>query len=185
MKWFRRSQRLYWVCHCVVWFVIKQTPQTTSGGARLRVRLLAGRASIFLSFAARSTIIYVGKDQGSCEWRHRTRRLGNMSGWRTSFRRTIFVVHTKILYCGPTITHKVSFWRLKWSQLLRKFASQNKAKNAGRSRKNARMREIHQNAGFRAQLRDGWHLWWYHDWLLGCNHAEADTRICLHAKAIY
>ena len=187
MKWFRRSQRLYWVCHCVVWFVIKQTPQTTSGGARLRVRLLAGRASIFLSFAARSTIIYFGKDQGSCEWRHRTRRLGNMSGWRTSFRRTIFVVQTKILYCGPTITHKVSFWRLKWSQLLRKFVSQNKAKNAGRSRKNAGMREIHQNAGFPAQLRDGWHLglWWYHDWLLGCNHAEADTRICLHAKSIY
>ena len=33
----------------------------------------------------------------------RTRRLGNVSGWRTSFRRTIFVVQTKILYCGPTI----------------------------------------------------------------------------------
>ena len=64
----------------------------------------------------------------------------------------------KILYCGPTITHKVSFWRLKWSQLLRKFVSQNKAKNAGRSRKNAGMREIHQNAGFPAWLRDGWHL---------------------------
>ena len=31
-------------------------------------RLLAGRASIFLTFAARSTIIYFGKDQGSCEW---------------------------------------------------------------------------------------------------------------------
>ena len=88
----------------------------------------------------------------------RTRRLGNVSGWWTSFRRTIFVVQKKILYCGPTITHKVSFWRLKWSQLLRKFVSQNKAKNAGRSRKNAGMREIHQNAGFPARLRDGWHL---------------------------
>ena len=28
----------------------------------------------------------------------RTRRLGNVRGWRTSFRRTIFVVQTKILY---------------------------------------------------------------------------------------
>ena len=43
----------------------------------------------------------------------RTRRLRNVRGWRTSFRRTIFFVQTKILYCGPTITHKVSFWRLK------------------------------------------------------------------------
>ena len=63
------------------------------------MRLLAGRASIFLPFAARSTIIYFGKDQ-----------------------------------------------------LLRKFVSQNKAKNAGRSRKNAGMRDIHQNAGFHARL---------------------------------
>ena len=115
-------------------------------------RLLAGRASIFLTFAARSTIIYFGKDQGNCEW---LRRLGNVSGWRTSFRRTIFVIQTKVLYCAPTITHRVSFWRLKCSQLLRKFVSQNKAKNAGRSRKNAGMREIHQNARFPARLRDG------------------------------
>ena len=59
----------------------------------------------------------------------------NVNGWRTSFRRTIFVVQTKILYCGPTVTHKLSFWRLKLSRLVRKFVSQNKAKNAGRSRK--------------------------------------------------
>ena len=56
-----------------------------------------------------------------------------------------------------TIMHKVSFWRLKWSQLLRKCVSQNKPKNAGRSQENAGMRKIHQNAGFPARLRDGWH----------------------------
>ena len=89
------------------------------------------------------------------------RRLGNMSAWRTSFRRTSFVVQTKILYCKTTITHTISFWRQQLSQLVRKFASQNKAKNAGRSGKNAGMREIHQNAGFPARLRDGWHLWFY------------------------
>ena len=37
-------------------------------------------------------------------------------------------------------------WRLKLSQLLRKFVSQNKAKNAGSSRKNAGMREIGERA---------------------------------------
>ena len=35
----------------------------------------------------------------------------------------------------------------------------NKVRNAGRSGKNAGMREISQNAGFPARLRDGWHLW--------------------------
>ena len=34
----------------------------------------------------------------------------------------------------------------------------NKARNAGRSRKNAGMRERSQNAGFPARLREGWHL---------------------------
>ena len=48
--------------------------------------------------------------------------------------------------------HKVSFWRL------RKCVSQNKAKNAGRSRKNAGMREIHQNAGFPARLHLKWKM---------------------------
>ena len=151
MKLFRCSQRLYWVCHCVVWFVIKQTP--------LRVRLLAGRESIFLTFAARSTIIYFGKDQGSCELRVAATHARDVwamwaAGERpfdelfSSYRRKSFT----------TIMHKVYFWRLKWSQLLRKCVSQNKAKNAGRSRKNAGMLEIHQNAGFPARLRDGWHL---------------------------
>ena len=78
-----------------------------------------------------------------------------MSGWRKSFRRTSFVVQTKILYCKTTITHTISLWRQQLSQLVRKFASQNKAKNAGRSGKNAGMRERRQNAGFPARLRDG------------------------------
>ncbi len=43
----------------------------------------------------------------------------------------------------------------KLSQFVRQFVSQNKAKNAGRSGKNAGMREIRQNAGFPARLRDG------------------------------
>ncbi len=42
----------------------------------------------------------------------------------------------------------------KLVQFLR-IVSQNKAKNAGRSRKNAGMRKIRQNAGFPARLRDG------------------------------
>ena len=58
-----------------------------------------------------------------------------MSGWRTSFRRTSFVVQTKILYCETTIMHTISFWRQQLSQLVRKCASQNKAKNAGLSGK--------------------------------------------------
>ena len=106
-----------------------------------------------------------------------------MSGWRTSFQRTSFVVQTKILYCKTTITHTISFWRQQLSQLVRKLASQNKAKNAGRSGKNAGrsgknagrsgknagrsgknagrsgknagMRERRQNVGFPARLRDG------------------------------
>ena len=73
----------------------------------------------------------------------------------TSFRRTSFVLRTKILYCETTITHTISFWRQQLSQLVRKFVSQNKAINAGRSGKNAGMREIRQNAGFPARLWDG------------------------------
>ena len=60
-----------------------------------------------------------------------------MSGWRTSFRRTSFVVQKKILYCETTITHKISFWCQKLSQFEKKIVSQNKAKNAGRSGENA------------------------------------------------
>ena len=122
---------------------------------QLRVCRLAGRANIFLTFAAMSSqrsIICVGKGGGSCD---ACDVLGSVSGWRTSFRRTSFVVQTKILDCGTSITHKISFWRQKLSQFVRKFVSQNKAKNAGRSGKNAGMREIHQNAGFPARLRDG------------------------------
>ena len=43
-------------------------------------------------------------------------------------------------------------------KLLRFSLFQNKARNAGRSDKNAGMREISQNAGFPARLWDGWHL---------------------------
>ena len=75
------------------------------------------------------------------------RRLGNMSGWRTSFRRTSFVAQTNIVYSETTITHTISFWRQQLSQFVRKYVSQNKAKNAGHSGKNAGMREIRQNAG--------------------------------------
>ena len=49
----------------------------------------------------------------------------------------------------------MSFWRQQLSEFVRKIVSQNKAKNAGRSGKNAGMREIRQNAGFPARLRDG------------------------------
>ena len=38
----------------------------------------------------------------------------------------------------------------KMITIIKNFFSQNKAKSAGRSRKNAGMREIHQNAGFPA-----------------------------------
>ena len=37
----------------------------------------------------------------------------------------------------------------------RNFLFRNKARNAGRSRKNVGMREISRNAGFPARLRDG------------------------------
>ena len=43
----------------------------------------------------------------------------------------------------------------KMITIIKKICFSNKAKNAGRSRKNAGMREIHKNAGFPAQLRDG------------------------------
>ena len=129
--------------------------QTNYHLRQLRVCRLADRASVLLTFAARSSqrsIICVGKDGGSCD---ACDVLGSVSGWRTSFRRTSFVVQTKILDCETSITHKISFWRQKLSQFVRKFVSQNKAKNARRSGKNAGMREIHQNAGFPARLRDG------------------------------
>ena len=61
-------------------------------------RRLAGRARIFLTFAARSSqraIICLGKYGGS---RDACDVSGSVSGWRTSFRRTSFVVQTKILY---------------------------------------------------------------------------------------
>ena len=134
--------------------------QTNFHHRQLRVRRLAGRAIIFLTFAARSgqrAIICFGKDGGSCD---ACDVLGSVSGWRTSFRWTSFVVQTKILYCETSITHTISFWRQKLSQFVRKFVSQNKTKNEGRSGENAGMREIHQNAGFPARLRDGWHLWY-------------------------
>ena len=66
-----------------------------------------------------------------------------MSSWRTSF--TVKL---------PLRTRFLSGAK-KLSQFVRKFFSQNKAKNAGRSGKNAGMREIRQHAGFPARLRDG------------------------------
>ena len=105
---------------------------------------------VFLTFAARS-IICVGKDGGSCD---ACDVLGSVSGWRTSFRRVDALVSSY-----RRITHTISFWRQKLSQFVRKFVSQNNAKNAGRSGKNAGnttkcgiSRTI---AGFPARLRDG------------------------------
>ena len=97
-----------------------------------------------MNSSARRAIIYFV----SAKMKGAATRSGNMSGWRTSFRRTSFVVQTKILYYETTITHITSFWRQQLSQFVRKFVSQNKAKNAG-------MREIRENAGFPARLRDG------------------------------
>ena len=71
-----------------------------------------------------------------------------MKGAATSFRKTSFVVQTKIRYCETTITNKVPFWRQKLSQFVRKFVFQNKAKNAGRSGKNSGMREIRKMRDF-------------------------------------
>ena len=51
--------------------------------------------------------------------------------------------------------HKMSSWRRKVSQSERFSSSQNYAKNAGRSSKNAGMRESSKNAEFPARLRDG------------------------------
>ena len=55
--------------------------------------------------------------------------------------------------------HKLSPWgrKLSWFSANLIFP-RSKAKNAGRFRKNAGMREGRQNAGFPARLRDGWHL---------------------------
>ena len=69
---------------------------------------------------------------------YQIRHLGNPSG--------LPEILVKIDPC--TITHTISFWRQQLSQFVRKFVSQNKAKNAG-------MREIRQNAGFPARFRDG------------------------------
>ena len=134
----------------IIIIIINKLPSSTTSCARL-----AGRTSIFLTFATRSSqrsIICVGKHGGSCD---ACDVLGSVSGWRTSFRRTSFVVQTNILYCEISLTHNIYFWRQKLSQFVRKFVSQNQVKNVGRSGKNAGMREIHQNAGFPARLRDG------------------------------
>ena len=122
---------------CTVLWRRRRSYQTNFHHRQLRVRRLAGRAIIFLTFAARSgqrAIICFGKDGGSCD---ACDVLGSVSGWRTSFRWASFVVQTKILYCETSITHTISFWRQKLSQFVRKLVSQNKAKNAGRSGKNA------------------------------------------------
>ena len=59
--------------------------QTNFHHRQLRVCRLAGRAIIFLTFAARSgqRAICFGKDGGSCD---ACDVLGSVSGWRTSFR---------------------------------------------------------------------------------------------------
>ena len=103
-----------------------------------------------------------------------------MEGAATSFRRTSFVVQTKILYCETTITNKIPFWRQKLSQFVWKFVFQNKAKNSGRSGKNAGMREIRKNAGFPARLQDGWHLW-----TLSNTFVPADQQLRLGEHAVH
>ena len=74
-------------------------------------------------------------------------RSGSVSDWRTSLRRTIFVVQTKIFSCETIITHTNIFLAPQIISIFRKFVSQNKGKNAGRSRK---MREC----GKEAKMRD-------------------------------
>ena len=57
-----------------------------------------------------------------------------------------------------SLTFSQSFFEKNYCDFPRFLLFQNKATNAGRSRKNAAMREIIQNSGFSARLRDGWHL---------------------------
>ena len=62
-----------------------------------------------------------------------------------------------------SLTFSQSFFEQNVSEQLKllRFSAiffQNKARNAGRSGENTGMREICQNAGFPARLRDGWHL---------------------------
>ena len=68
----------------------------------------------------------------------------------TSFRRTSFVVQTKIFYA-----HNFFLAQKIIEICKKKIVYQNKAKNAGRCGGNAGMREIRQNAGFPTRLRDG------------------------------
>ena len=56
-------------------------------------------------------------------------------------------------------SNKMSPYSQNYCDFQRFLLFRNKARNAGRSRKNAGMREISQNAGFPTWLRDGWHLW--------------------------
>ena len=56
-------------------------------------------------------------------------------------------------------SNKMSPYSKNYCDFQRFLLFRKKARNAGRFRKNAGMREISQNAGFPARLRDGWHLW--------------------------
>ena len=126
------------------------------------MRCLAGRASIFWHSppGVASVLLFVSAKMTGTATHPTFGPYIYVSGWGTSFRRTSFVVQTKICYCETTITNTISFWCQQLPQFVRKFVSQNKAKNAGRSGKNAGMREIRQNTGFPARLRDGWHICW-------------------------
>ena len=74
---------------------------------------------------------------GKCEW------LANVLS-TNYFRHTDENLYNFFLFLVPRII-----------PIFRNFVSQNEAKNAGCSRKNAGMREIDRNAGFPARLRDG------------------------------
>ena len=125
---------------------------------------LAGRASIFLTFAAGVLSFISVKIKGTasgCDTR--TRRFGQCERLANVLS-TNYIRRTDENPLLWSYHYAPSFFLApKMIQLLRKFVSQNKAKNAGRSRKNAGMREIQQNAGFPARLRDGLHLWYAHN----------------------
>ena len=121
---------------------IMDDPLSNTLHRQLRVRRLAGRANIFLTGVASVPSFCFGKEVwAACE------RLGNV---RTPFRRTGFVVQSKIRYSETNITHTKTiklckiFFSLKLKPKMRDVLE--------------KMREIRQNAGFPARLRDGWHL---------------------------
>ena len=103
----------------------------------------------------------------------------HLEGRFAEFFRTKCPLHWKSLRFSAIFESKITLlarWRYHWRvhraianiispysynycDFQRFLLFQNKVINAGRSRKNAGMREISQNAGFPARFRDGWHLW--------------------------